>query len=66
MIRKIKEPLSTFDRLTLLIVSNTRLKWQQFKDKRIKIEQVSDIGVEFWMMNKTHLCNIQDDDILIY
>ncbi len=55
---------TVFDRLTLLIVSDTRLKWQQFKDKRIKIERVADIGHEFWMINKAHLCNIQDDDIL--
>lgn len=55
---------STIDRIVIYVVSETMPDWK-FKDPRIEIKLVPDIGKGYWYLNKTHICN-SDADRLIF
>lgn len=53
-----------FKKVTIFVVGRVPRSWRRIKDERIQVKQVPDIGAGFWMINKAHLCTVEDNEII--
>lgn len=55
---------TAFDRITIISVDGELVLPKEYVSEKITIKKVPNIGPDFWMLNKIHLCDIQDPEIL--
>ena len=52
-----------FERVVVYVVGDKKPRWN-FKDPRINIKLVPDIGNGYWYINKTHICDSNADRLI--